>query len=102
MSEHTYESQNDQRLDELHTKVRTLRNVTIDINSDVERQNLTLDETGNTFSSFGSTLAQTSRKAARAFGLGGQGVKTWRTIGYVVGGLVGLWIGWKIISWWIE
>ena len=59
------ETQNDQRLDELHSKIRTLRGVclttrvaafysrqayiqlqvTTDIYEDVERQNLTLDET---------------------------------------------------------
>lgn len=60
--EDTYESQNDQRLDELHSKLRTLRGVraqcpsdwlvmltngqvTTDIYEDVERQNFSLDET---------------------------------------------------------
>jgi hypothetical protein len=62
--EDVYESQNDQRLDELHTKLRTLRGVrndaqsslttisnffppqvTTDIHRDVEAQNLILDET---------------------------------------------------------
>lgn len=60
--EDVYESQNDQRLDELHSKIRTLRGVraifisfvcwtkgslkiTTDIHSDVESQNLMLDET---------------------------------------------------------
>ena len=61
--EDTYESQNDQRLDELHSKIRTLRGVgspfkvgfedadhattkiTTDIHDDVEAQNLLLDNT---------------------------------------------------------
>jgi blocked-early-in-transport protein 1 len=61
--EDTYEAQNDQRLDELHSKIRTLRGVssrshphcavcdpydlqvTTDIYDDAERQNLVLDET---------------------------------------------------------
>ncbi|KAK7052085.1 hypothetical protein R3P38DRAFT_1635521 [Favolaschia claudopus] len=43
--EDTYESQNDQRLDELHSKIRTLRGITTDIHDDVERQNLMLDDT---------------------------------------------------------
>jgi hypothetical protein len=63
--EDTYEAQNDQRLDELHSKIRTLRGVslrvqsrlckprsiipfdkvTTDIHDDVERQNLMLDDT---------------------------------------------------------
>ncbi|OJT07684.1 hypothetical protein TRAPUB_1445 [Trametes pubescens] len=41
--EDTYELQNDQRLDELHSKLRTLRGVTTDIYDDVERQNSALD-----------------------------------------------------------
>lgn len=32
--EFTYESQNDQRLDELHSKLRTLRGVRVTMNSD--------------------------------------------------------------------
>ncbi|KNZ75975.1 hypothetical protein J132_00724 [Termitomyces sp. J132] len=43
--EDTYESQNDQRLEQLHSKIRTLRGVTNDIHDDVERQNSMLDET---------------------------------------------------------
>ncbi|EJD48962.1 hypothetical protein AURDEDRAFT_60127 [Auricularia subglabra TFB-10046 SS5] len=101
MSEHTYEAQNDNRLDELHSKLRTLRGVTSDIHADVERQNLTLDDTGNTFTSFGNQLAQTSRNAARAFGLNGQGVRQCRNIGMIVGALLALWILWHIASWWI-
>lgn len=60
--EDTYESQNDQRLDDLHSKIRTIRGVrsglsdpnlililfyfkvTTDIHNDVEAQNLLLDE----------------------------------------------------------
>jgi len=59
----TYENQNDQQLDELHSKLRTLRSVslllasstalpdapfiqvTIDIHDDTQRQNLDLDNT---------------------------------------------------------
>ncbi|KAL4249934.1 t-SNARE coiled-coil homology domain-containing protein [Abortiporus biennis] len=68
--EDTYEIQNDSRLDELHSKLRTLRGVTTDIYEDVESQNQTLDGTRNTFQSFGASLAQSSRRASQAFGLG--------------------------------
>jgi blocked-early-in-transport protein 1 len=44
VAEDTYESQNDQRLDDLHAKIRTIRGVTTDIHSDVEAQNLLLDD----------------------------------------------------------
>lgn len=44
IAEDTYESQNDQRLDELHAKIRTIRGVTTDIHNDVEAQNLLLDD----------------------------------------------------------
>ncbi|KAL5528948.1 hypothetical protein ACEPAG_4922 [Sanghuangporus baumii] len=94
------ETQNDQRLDELTSKIRTLRGVTTDIYEDVERQHLTLDETSNSFTSFGTSLAQSSQRAARAFGLSG-GVKTWRNILMCVGVIMGLWIVWRIVAWWI-
>ncbi|KAK0211938.1 hypothetical protein IW262DRAFT_1467349 [Armillaria fumosa] len=98
--EDTYEAQNDQRLDELHSKIRTLRGITTDINDDVERQNLILDDTGNSFSSFGATLAQTSRRTGQAFGIGQGGLKSWRVAMYVVLGFIGLWLSLKIFWWW--
>ncbi|KAJ3483659.1 hypothetical protein NLI96_g6154 [Meripilus lineatus] len=98
--EDTYETQNDQRLDDLHTKLRTLRSVTTDIYDDVERQNSTLDATRNTFNSFGSSLAQSSRRASQAFGIGKGGVKSWRNIGYCIVTIMALWMVWKIMWWW--
>ncbi|KAI0788882.1 hypothetical protein C8Q75DRAFT_807614 [Abortiporus biennis] len=99
--EDTYEIQNDSRLDELHSKLRTLRGVTTDIYEDVESQNQTLDGTRNTFQSFGASLAQSSRRASQAFGLGPGGVKQMRTIAYCVGGLLTVWILYKILfAWW--
>lgn len=107
---YTYESQNDQRLDELHSKLRSLRGVcpfslgfpctsalipvkvTTDIYDDVERQNLLLDDTSNSFSSFANSLAQSGRHFTRTFG----GTKTWRIGLYTIGALVGLWLLWKI------
>jgi hypothetical protein len=80
--EDTYEAQNDQRLDELHSKIRTLRGVrhesylnhaieslplataglqvTSDIYDDAERQNLVLDETVRSLLSLCSTSQLTS------------------------------------------
>ncbi|KAF8547024.1 hypothetical protein OG21DRAFT_971992 [Imleria badia] len=118
-AETTYEIQNDQRLDELHSKIRTLRGVTTDIYDDAERQNLTLDDAvsssspacplscvmtfgqGNTFSSFSSQLSHSSRRAAQAFGLAGAGgVRQTRIIMYVVGGFVAFWLLWKTKGFW--
>ncbi|KAF8548863.1 hypothetical protein OG21DRAFT_1422321 [Imleria badia] len=99
--ETTYETQNDQRLDELHSKIRTLRGVTTDIYDDAERQNLTLDDTGNTFSSFSAQLSHSSRRAAQAFGLSGAGgARQTRIIMYVVGGLFALWLLWRMQGFW--
>ncbi|KAH9832657.1 uncharacterized protein C8Q71DRAFT_777539 [Rhodofomes roseus] len=98
--EDTYELQNDNRLEDLHSKLRTLRGVTTDIYDDAERQNSTLDESRNTFNSFGASLAQSSRRAGQAFGLTGGGVKQWRNIGYCVAAIVGLWFLWRILHWW--
>ncbi|PAV23342.1 protein related to Bet1 -Laccaria bicolor [Pyrrhoderma noxium] len=89
------EYQNDQRLDELTSKIRTLRGVTSDIHQDVERQHLTLDETSNSFTSLGTSLAQSSHRAARAFGING-GVKQWRNILTCVGIIIGFWFAWKL------
>ena len=51
------------------------------------------------FSSFGNSLAQSSRRAGQAFGLTPGGVKQWRTIGYCAAAVIGLWILWKILGW---
>ncbi|KAJ7599459.1 hypothetical protein C8J56DRAFT_769899 [Mycena floridula] len=98
-AEDVYESQNDRRLDELHSKIRTLRGITTDIHDDVERQNLMLDESGNQFTSFGDTLAQTSRRAGQVFGIKGS-LKTWRVATFVVLGFLALWLCSKIFWWW--
>ncbi|RPD58952.1 hypothetical protein L226DRAFT_536480 [Lentinus tigrinus ALCF2SS1-7] len=97
--EDTYELQNDQRLEELHSKLRTLRGVTTDIYDDVESQNSALDNTRNAFTSFGASLAQSSRRAGQAFGITPGGVKQWRTIGYCAAAIVALWILWHVAGW---
>ncbi|KIL64997.1 hypothetical protein M378DRAFT_162559 [Amanita muscaria Koide BX008] len=98
--EDTYEAQNDQHLDELHTKIRTLRGVTSDIHDDVERQNFLLDETSDGFSSFATTLQQTSRRAGQAFGIGTGSLKPWRIAMLIVSLFLSLWLISKILSWW--
>ncbi|KAJ7489132.1 hypothetical protein FB451DRAFT_1337056 [Mycena latifolia] len=98
--EDTYEAQNDQRLDELHSKIRTLRGITTDIHDDAERQNLILDDTGDRFNSFGASLAQTTRRAGMAFGIGEGGWKTWRIVIFVVGFFISFLIVRKIFSFW--
>jgi len=99
-AEDVYESQNDQRLDELHSKIRTLRGITTDIHSDVESQNLMLDETGDRFASFGTTLAQTSRRAGQAFGIGTGSLKPWRIAALIIVVFLVFWVTAKIMSWW--
>ncbi|KJA16124.1 hypothetical protein HYPSUDRAFT_148192 [Hypholoma sublateritium FD-334 SS-4] len=99
-AEDVYESQNDQRLDELHSKIRTLRGITTDIHSDVESQNLMLDEAGDRFASFGTTLAQTSRRAGQAFGIGTGSLKPWRIAALIVVVFLVFWITGKVVSWW--
>ncbi|PPQ78455.1 hypothetical protein CVT25_011850 [Psilocybe cyanescens] len=98
--EDVYESQNDQRLDELHSKIRTLRGITTDIHGDVESQNLMLDETGDRFSSFGASLMQTSKRAGQAFGIGSGSLKPWRIAMLIVGVFLAFWIISKVLSWW--
>ncbi|KAI0002464.1 hypothetical protein BJV74DRAFT_815991 [Russula compacta] len=88
--EDTYEAQNDQRLDELHSKIRTLRGVTNDIYDDAERQNLVLDETTNTFSSVASGLVSSADRMARA--VSPSSARTIRIVVSVVSFLFGMWL----------
>jgi len=97
--EDTYEAQNDQRLDDLHSKIRTLRGVTTDIHRDVESQNLLLDDSNNAFSSFTTSLSDSARRANQAFGLGPGTPKQYRILVYSIGSILSLWIMWKILSW---
>ncbi|EJU03847.1 hypothetical protein DACRYDRAFT_64932 [Dacryopinax primogenitus] len=94
----TYEQQNDRRLDELHSKIRSLRSVTTDIYDEAERGNTHLDETINTFASFRTSLSQSANRAARALGLRSN-ISQFRMILYVVGAIVLLWVLWKIFAW---
>jgi len=97
--EDTYEAQNDQRLDELHSKIRTIRGVTTDIHRDVESQNLLLDESSNAFSSFATSLSDSARRASHAFGLGPGTPKQYRILVYSIGSILSLWLLWKTLSW---
>lgn len=100
-TEETYEAQNDERLEALHSKVRTLREVTTDVYDDAERQNLILDDTGNAFSSLTGSLSHSSRRAAQAFGLSTTGgVRQTRIVVYIVGGTLLLWVMWKTGGYW--
>ncbi|GJJ07303.1 hypothetical protein Clacol_001504 [Clathrus columnatus] len=94
----TYETQNDQQLEALHSKIRSLRDVTTDIYDDVERQNTTLDESSNIFNSFGTSLAQSSRRAASAFGPSGS-LRQYRLMVLIIGSLVGLWVLYHVVQW---
>ncbi|EIM83821.1 uncharacterized protein STEHIDRAFT_123411 [Stereum hirsutum FP-91666 SS1] len=98
--EDTYEAQNDQRLDELHSKIRTLRGVTTDIYDDAERQNLTLDETSNSFTSFTSSLTASASRMTRSFSPGTLTIM--RISAYVVGFLIGVWLLRGIFGWWFS
>ncbi|KAI0291959.1 hypothetical protein BC826DRAFT_1105686 [Russula brevipes] len=94
--EDTYEAQNDQRLDELHSKIRTLRGVTTDIYDDAERQNLVLDETTNTFSSVASGLVSSADRMARS--VAPSNGKTIRIAVGVVSFIVGFWVSKLLIK----
>ncbi|KAF8325464.1 uncharacterized protein EI90DRAFT_2999943 [Cantharellus anzutake] len=94
----TYEQQNDEQLDALHSKLRTLRGITIDIHDDAERQNRELDGTRDYLSSFASGLSQSGRNATRAFG-GAGGISQLRMIVLVVSFFIGFWITWKAVRW---
>ncbi|KAF7323928.1 Metallo-beta-lactamase superfamily protein [Mycena kentingensis (nom. inval.)] len=98
-AEHTYESQNDQQLDDLHSKLRTLRGITTDIYDDVESQNRLLDDTGDRFSNFGNSLTATARRAGQTFNLG-ENFRTWRVVLYVLGAFFAFLVLRKMYGWW--
>ncbi|KAJ3536466.1 hypothetical protein NMY22_g6033 [Coprinellus aureogranulatus] len=100
--EDVYEQQNDQRLDELHSKLRTLKGITTDIHADVESQNLMIDSTSDRFASFGGQLSQASLRARQAFGIGpGAGtLKPWRIAMLIVALFITFWLGGKVLAWW--
>ncbi|KAF8273510.1 hypothetical protein EI94DRAFT_1654786 [Lactarius quietus] len=94
--EDTYEAQNDQRLDELHSKIRSLRGVTTDIHDDVERQNLVLDDTTNTFGSVASGLTSSADRMARS--VSPSTVRIIRIVFYVLSFFFGIWLSRLLFS----
>ncbi|KAI9465789.1 hypothetical protein BJY52DRAFT_487170 [Lactarius psammicola] len=94
--EDTYEAQNDQRLDELHSKIRSLRGVTTDIHDDVERQNLVLDDTTNTFGSVASGLTASADRMARS--VSPNSIRIIRIVVFVLSFLFGMWLSKLLFS----
>ncbi|WWD00532.1 hypothetical protein V866_007449 [Kwoniella sp. B9012] len=86
-AEQTLENQNEEELNSLHSKIKSLRSVTIDILDDANRQN---DQT-NSFTSFASSLFSTSRHHSRTMASTST-LRQYRTIAYIVGAIVVLWL----------
>ncbi|GAA6064580.1 hypothetical protein JCM10212_006464 [Sporobolomyces blumeae] len=74
-SEQDLEAQNDQHLDQLHSKIAALRGVTTDIYNDSRGQNTLLDSTGSSFDSFKTSLSNTSTRFARSVQSGKGGAR---------------------------
>merc|ERR1711939_281947 len=92
--ESNLEAQNDEHLDALHTKLRTLRGVTTDIYNDSMGQNRLLDSTSNVFDSFKTQLANTTGRFTRSVQTGQGGG---RMTLYIVGAFVALFLLYKVI-----
>ncbi|WWC86949.1 uncharacterized protein L201_001830 [Kwoniella dendrophila CBS 6074] len=90
-SDQTLENQNEEELNSLHSKIKSLRSVTIDILDDANRQN---DQT-NSFTSFASSLFSTSRHHQRTMASTST-LRQYRTIAYIVGVIVVLWLIMKL------
>ncbi|KAI0321406.1 hypothetical protein OF83DRAFT_1168459 [Amylostereum chailletii] len=95
--EDTYEAQNDQRLDELHSKIRNLRGVTTDIHDDVERQNLVLDDTSGTFGALSSGLTNSAQRMTRSMSPGA--LSALRIAIIVVAFFIGVWMARGFFRW---
>ncbi|CAD6588301.1 MAG: hypothetical protein CYPHOPRED_004332, partial [Cyphobasidiales sp. Tagirdzhanova-0007] len=61
----TLEAQNDAQLDELHSKLRSLHAVTIDIHNDSRGQNAMLDTTSSSFDSLGTSLTNSASRLGK-------------------------------------
>ncbi|GAA5995538.1 uncharacterized protein JCM10292_005238 [Rhodotorula paludigena] len=84
-SEQDLEAQNDQHLNELHSKIAALRGVTTDIYQDSRNQNSLLDTTSGAFDSFKTSLSNTSTRFARSVqsGKGGARIQLGIVLGFV-------------------
>ncbi|KAK4052835.1 hypothetical protein OIV83_002122 [Microbotryomycetes sp. JL201] len=60
------EAQNDEHLNQLHSKLQALRGVTTDIYRDSQNQNSLLDGTSQTFDQFKTQLSNTSTRFVRS------------------------------------
>ncbi|GMK57814.1 hypothetical protein CspeluHIS016_0406480 [Cutaneotrichosporon spelunceum] len=94
-TDQTLEQQNEEELSSLHNKIKNLRSVTIDILDDSGRQNNQLDQTNNTFSQFANSLLSTSRHHSRSIAANST-LRQYRTIAYIVAGVVTLWLLFKL------
>ncbi|WVW78509.1 hypothetical protein I302_100464 [Kwoniella bestiolae CBS 10118] len=90
-ADQTLENQNEEELNSLHSKIKSLRSVTIDILDDANRQN---DQT-NSFTSFASSLFSTSRHHSRTMASTST-LRQYRTIAYIVGAIVVFWLIMKL------
>ncbi|BGP51043.1 hypothetical protein JCM10450v2_006969 [Rhodotorula kratochvilovae] len=80
------EAQNDQHLNDLHSKISALRGVTTDIYQDSRAQNTLLDGTSNAFDSFKTSLSNTSTRFVRSVqsGKGGARIQLGIVAGFVL------------------
>jgi len=88
------EQQNDEHLDQLHAKIRTLHSVTRDIHDDARGQNTLLDNTTATFDSFRTSLTNSAGRFSRTVSANKGQV---RQIGYAVGAVAFLFFIWRFI-----
>jgi len=87
------EQQNDDRLNDLHGKIKALHAVTLDIHNDSRQQHSLIDNTTNTFDTFRSNLSNSATRLTRSIQSGqGQG----RAILYGVGAVVVLFLLWRM------
>ncbi|KAF2009618.1 hypothetical protein BU24DRAFT_401482 [Aaosphaeria arxii CBS 175.79] len=89
------ERQNNSRLDELASKVSALRGVTIDIYDNARDQTM-IDNTSETFSSFGTTLKGSATRLGR-MAQSGNKVAILKLAGIIVGAVLVLYWIWGLI-----
>ncbi|KAF2713446.1 hypothetical protein K504DRAFT_461972 [Pleomassaria siparia CBS 279.74] len=89
------ERQNNSRLDELASKVTALRGVTIDI-YDNARDQVVIDNTSDTFSSFGNSLKGSATRLGR-MAQSGNKVAILKLAGIIIGTVLVLYWIWHLV-----
>ncbi|KAK9474532.1 uncharacterized protein V1510DRAFT_411299 [Dipodascopsis tothii] len=88
------EAQNDSRLDDLASKLSSLRQVTADIHSQAQDSSF-LQSTSEAFSSLASSIKQSSTRLSRS---SVAAYPVYKTVGFILGSVLFIYLVWKLLG----